>query len=459
MKRILISNATIVNEGRSVRGSVVIEGERIAEVITDVRKKPALPCHEKIDATGCYLLPGVIDGHVHFRDPGLTHKADITTESRAAAAGGVTSIMDMPNTVPQTTTLDALEAKFDLLGEKCSVNYSCYFGATNDNYTEFDKLDKSRVCGIKLFMGSSTGNMLVDKMNSLLNIFNGTDLLIAAHCENQETIKKNTEKILKEYAANYPKQFRARQGNLPMGYHSRIRSIEACYESSELAVRLARIADARLHILHVTTAKELKLFDDMPISEDKRITSEACIAHLLFDSSDYMTLGSRIKCNPAIKTVSNRQALRKAVNGELIDVVSTDHAPHLLTEKDGGTLSAASGMPMIQFSLVTMLELCNEGVFTIEKVVEKMCHAPAKVYEINRRGFIRKGYQADLVLVRPESPWVLTPDRILSKCKWSPLEGRTFNWKVEKTFVNGHLLYADNEVDEGYRGQELLFER
>lgn len=459
MKRILISNATIVNEGRSVRGSVVIEGERIAEVITDARKKPAVPCHEEIDATGCYLLPGVIDGHVHFRDPGLTHKADITTESHAAAAGGVTSIMDMPNTNPQTTTLDALEAKFDLLGEKCSVNYSCYFGATNDNYTEFDKLDKQRVCGIKLFMGSSTGNMLVDKMNSLLNIFNGTDILIAAHCENQETIQKNTEKFLKEYATNYPKQFHARQGNLPMGYHARIRSIEACYESSELAVRLARIADARLHILHVSTAKELKLFDDMPVSEDKRITSEACIAHLLYDSSDYMSLGSRIKCNPAIKTVTNRQALRKAVNGELIDVVSTDHAPHLLTEKDGGPLSAASGMPMIQFSLVTMLELCNEGVFTIEKVVEKMCHNPAKVYEINRRGFIRKGYQADLVLVRPDSPWILTADRILSKCKWSPLEGRTFNWKVEKTFVNGHLLYSDNEVDETYRGQELVFQR
>ena len=285
MKRTLIQNATIVNEGRSVRGSVVIEGEKIAEVL-EKGQKPAIPCEETIHANGCYLIPGVIDDHVHFRDPGLTHKADISTESRAAAAGGVTSIMDMPNTNPQTTTLDALNAKFDLLAEKCSVNYSCYFGATNNNYTEFDKLDKNRVCGIKLFMGSSTGNMLVDKMNSLLNIFNGTDLLIAAHCENHETIKKNTEKYVKEYIEKYPHQYyHVHHETLPMGYHAKIRSIAACYESSELAVRLARIADARLHILHISTARELSLFDnDIPL-EEKRITAEACVSHLLFDSS------------------------------------------------------------------------------------------------------------------------------------------------------------------------------
>lgn len=459
MKRTLIQNATIVNEGRSVRGSVVIEGKKIAEVL-EKGQKPAIPCEETINANGCYLIPGVIDDHVHFRDPGLTHKADISTESRAAAAGGVTSIMDMPNTNPQTTTLDALNAKFDLLAEKCSVNYSCYFGATNNNYTEFDKLDKNRVCGIKLFMGSSTGNMLVDKMNSLLNIFNGTDLLIAAHCENHETIKKNTEKYVKEYIEKYPHQYyHVHHETLPMGYHAKIRSIAACYESSELAVRLARIADARLHILHISTARELSLFDnDIPL-EEKRITAEACVSHLLFDSSDYPELGARIKCNPSIKTKTNRDALRQAVNSNLIDVIATDHAPHLLKEKEGGPLKAMSGMPMIQFSLVSMLELVNEGIFTIEKVVEKMCHAPAQIYNIHNRGFIRPGYQADLVLVRPDALWTVSADQILSKCGWSPLEGRTFEWKVEKTFANGHLLYTDGQVDETYRGQEIYFER
>lgn len=450
MKRTFIKNAIIVNEGHSVPGSVIIEGERIAEVLT-AGQEPSQPCNETIDATGCYLLPGVIDGHVHFRDPGLTHKADFSTESHAAAAGGVTSVMDMPNTSPQTTTIDALEAKFDMMAEKSLVNYSCYFGATNNNYNEFGKLDKHRVCGIKLFMGSSTGNMLVDKMNSLLNIFNGTDLLIAAHCENQDTIRKNTERYRLNRNVN-------KDGDLPLGDHYRIRSVNACYESSELAIRLARIADARLHILHVSTAKELKLFEDIPLNE-KRITAEACVAHLWFDSSNYKSLGTRIKCNPAIKTSVNKEALRQAVNSGLIDVIATDHAPHLLSEKTGGALKAVSGMPMIQFSLVSMLELADQNVLTIEKVVERMCHAPAQIYEIQNRGFIRKGYQADLVLVRSKSPWTVTTDVILSKCKWSPMEGHTYNWKVEKTFANGHLLYSDGNIDEDYRGQELRFDR
>ena len=320
MKRILIHNATIVNEGQSVKGSVVIEDGRIAEVLTNWKPLSA-PCDETIDATGCYLLPGIIDDHVHFRDPGLTHKADILTESRAAAAGGVTSIMDMPNTNPVTTTLDALNAKLDLLNEKCIVNHSCYFGATNDNYSEFGKLDKHRVCGIKLFMGSSTGNMLVDKMNSLLNIFNGTDMLIAAHCEDQETIKNNIAKYKEMFAG---------ENDIPIGKHPYIRSSAACYASSELAVRLARIAGARLHILHVSTAKELQLFNDYSLSE-KHITAEACVAHLLFTLSDYRTLGTRIKCNPAIKKQADRDALRAAVNSGLIDVIATDHAPHLLS--------------------------------------------------------------------------------------------------------------------------------
>lgn len=447
MKRTLIHNATIVNEGQSIKGSIVIENGRIAEVLTDWKPLSA-PCDETIDATGCYLLPGIIDDHVHFRDPGLTHKADIFTESCAAAAGGVTSIMDMPNTNPLTTTLDTLNAKLDLLNEKCVVNHSCYFGATNNNYNEFSKLDKHRVCGIKLFMGSSTGNMLVDKMNSLLNIFNGTDMLIAAHCEDQEIIKKNTAKYKEKFADD---------AEIPVNKHPLIRSALACYSSSKLAVRLANLAGARLHVLHVSTAKELSLFSDAPLSSLKNITAEACIAHLFYDSEDYKTLGARIKCNPAIKSESNRTALRAAVNSGLIDVIATDHALHLLNEKEGGALKAMSGMPMIQFSLVSMLELVNKGIFTLETIVEKMCHAPAQIYRINERGYIREGYRADLVLVRPNTPWEVTTDRILSKCGWSPLEGHTFDWKIEKTFANGHLIYDDNTVDGTYRGEELRF--
>lgn len=447
MRRTLIQNAVIVNEGRKVTGSVVIEGEKIAEILVGEEKASA-PCDEVIDATGCYLLPGAIDEHVHFRDPGLTHKADITTESRAAAAGGVTSIMDMPNTNPQTTTLEALEEKFALLAEKSSVNYSCYFGATNNNYTQFSQLDKRRVCGVKLFMGSSTGNMLVDRMASLRNIFGGTDLLIAAHCEDQGIIKENTDRYKKEFGGD----------DVPLAYHPLIRSAEACYRSSELAVQLARETNARLHIMHISTARELSLFSDAPLKE-KRITAEACVSHLLFTEEDYQTLGTRIKCNPAIKTTDDRKALQEAVSSGLIDAIATDHAPHLLSEKEGGALKAMSGMPMIQFSLVSMLELADKGVFTIEKVVEKMAHAPAQMYDIQNCGYIRKGYQADLILVRPDSEWTVTTDCILSKCGWSPLEGHTFKWKVEKTFANGHLLYDNGQIDENYRGQELVFER
>ena len=446
MKRTLIHNATIVNEGRSVQGSVVIEGDRIAEVLT-YGKKLSVPCDETIDATGCCLLPGVIDDHVHFRDPGLTHKADILTESRAAAAGGVTSIMDMPNTNPLTTTLSALEQKFDLLNEKCIVNHSCYFGATNNNYTEFNQLDKHRVCGIKLFMGSSTGNMLVDKTNSLLNIFNGTDMLIATHCESQE-IKKNTE-CYKKMFSDAPE--------VPISKHPNIRSSAACYASTELAVRMASLAGARLHVLHVSTAKELQLFSDIPL-EEKHITAEACVAHLLYRQQDYKELGTRIKCNPSIKKQADRDALRNAVNTGVIDVIATDHAPHLLSEKEGGALKAMSGMPMIQFSLVSMLELAEKGIFSIETIVEKMCHAPAQIYGICDRGYVREGYKADLVLVSHGDRWEVNSENILSKCGWSPLEGNSFRWKVERTFANGHLIYSDGQVDDTYRGEELRFD-
>ena len=447
MKRTLIHNATIVNEGRSVQGSVVIEGDRIAEVLT-YGKKLSVPCDETIDATGCCLLPGVIDDHVHFRDPGLTHKADILTESRAAAAGGVTSIMDMPTTNPQTTTLSALEHKFDLVKEKCIVNHSCYFGATNNNYTEFNQLDKHRVCGIKLFMGSSTGNMLVDKTNSLLNIFNGTDMLIATHCESQEIIKKNTE---------YYKKMFSDAPEVPISKHPNIRSSAACYASTELAVRMASLAGARLHVLHVSTAKELQLFSDIPL-EEKHITAEACVAHLLYRQQDYKELGTRIKCNPSIKKQADRDALRNAVNTGVIDVIATDHAPHLLSEKEGGALKAMSGMPMIQFSLVSMLELAEKGIFSIETIVEKMCHAPAQIYGICDRGYVREGYKADLVLVSHGDRWEVNSENILSKCGWSPLEGNSFRWKVERTFANGHLIYSDGQVDDTYRGEELRFD-
>ncbi|MEG2856333.1 dihydroorotase [Bacteroides sp.] len=452
MKRIYIKNAVLVNEGQQIKGSIVIENEQIAEILV-AGQEPSAPCHEVIDAEGCYLLPGAIDGHVHFREPGLTQKADITSESRAAAAGGVTSIMDMPNTSPQTTTLQALNEKLDLFAAKSLVNYSCYFGATNNNYPQLKELDPHRVCGVKLFMGSSTGDMLVDRMSSLLNIFGGTDLPIAVHCEDQQTIKLNTEKYTQAARSTSDE---AAPKDLPIEYHPLIRSEEACYHSTELAVRLAKQANARLHVLHLSTANELELFDTAPLAE-KRITAEACVAHLLFDDSDYQTKQTLIKCNPAIKSDKNRQALRAAVNSGLIDVIATDHAPHLPADKEGGALKAASGMPMIQFSLVSMLELVDSQVFSIEKVVEKMCHAPAEIYQINNRGYLRKGYQADVVLVRPGQPWTVTADCIESKCQWSPLEGHTFQWKVEKTFVNGQLVYTNGEIDDRYRGQALRF--
>lgn len=445
MKRTLIKGAIIINERKQFQGSLVIENEVIKEILIG-EQEPTISCSETIDATGLYLLPGVIDEHVHFRDPGLTHKGDILSESQAAVAGGVTSVMDMPNTNPVTTNLDALAMKFDLMAEKSVVNYSCYFGATNNNYNLFNQLDPHRVCGVKLFMGSSTGNMLVDRMNSLLNIFNGTDLLIAAHCESQDIIKANSDAFLAEAGID---------NDLPLEYHPLIRSVEACYESSKLAIELAQKSNARLHIMHISTAKELTLFNNLPLSQ-KKITAEACVPHLLFTADDYKTYGTKIKCNPAIKEETNREALREAINTGVIDSIGTDHAPHLLREKEGGALKATSGMPMIQFSLVSMLNMVDEGLFTIEKIVEKMCHAPADIYQIQKRGYIREGYQADLVLVHPEQ-WTLHPEDIKSKCGWSPLEGKTFGWKVDATFVNGHRVYSNGKVDMEYRGQELKF--
>ena len=444
MKRIHIHNARIVNEGQTFCGAIVIENEVIAEVLKQ-GEEPSAPCDETIDAQGCYLLPGVIDDHVHFRDPGLTHKADMYTESMAAAAGGVTSYMDMPNTNPQTTTLEALENKFQDAATKSIVNYSFYFGATNNNADDLSKLDKKHVCGVKLFMGSSTGNMLVDRMETLKNIFANAGMLIATHCEDQNIISAN--------AAAYQKKY----GDDPdVKYHPEIRSEEACYESSALAVQLAKETGARLHIMHISTAKELTLLEDKPIAE-KNITAEACVSHLFFCDEDYEKFGTRIKCNPAIKSKKDRDALRQALTCNLIDVIGTDHAPHLLSEKQGGALKAVSGMPTLQFSLTAVMELVHQGQLSIEQLVQKMCHAPATLYQIERRGFIRPGYQADLVLVNPQKEWTVTNDCLLSKCGWSPMEGETFHSKVEKTFVNGHLVYTDNQVDATHRGQALTF--
>jgi len=444
MKRTYIKNARIVNEGQTFEGAIVIENEVIAEVLK-AGEEPTTLCNETIDAQGCYLLPGIIDDHVHFRDPGLTHKADIHTESMAAAAGGVTSYMDMPNTNPQTTTLEALEDKFEKAAMKSLVNYSFYFGATNNNAHLLPLLDKTRVCGVKLFMGASTGNMLVDRMETLKNIFAHAGMLIATHCEDQSIISANGN------------AYREKYGDDPdVKYHPLIRSEEACYQSSALAVQLAKETGARLHILHISTARELTLLEDKPIAE-KHITAEACVSHLFFCDKDYDRLGARIKCNPAIKTETDRDALRIALTNNLIDIVGTDHAPHLPEEKKGGALKAVSGMPTLQFSLTAMMELVHEGLLGIEQLVQKMCHAPATLYQIANRGFIRPGYQADLVLVNPSKEWTVTADCILSKCGWSPMEGQTFHAKVEKTFVNGKLTYSDNKVNTDHRGQALRF--
>ncbi len=443
---IRIHNAVIVNEGKQFAGSVVIDNGIIREVLEE-GKQPSQPCDEEVDAKGCYLIPGVIDDHVHFRDPGLTHKADMASETAAAAAGGVTSFMDMPNCNPQTTTLEALNAKFENAATKCVVNYSFYFGATNNNVHVLKELDKTRVCGVKLFMGASTGNMLVDRMEALRKIFSEAGMLIATHCEDQNTIRENTER------------FRQECGEDPdITCHPLIRSEEACYRSSALAVQLAKETNARLHVLHVSTARELELFEDKPLSE-KRITAEACVSHLFFCDEDYQTLGARIKCNPSIKTRADRDALRGALSTNRIDVVGTDHAPHLLTEKQGGALKAVSGMPSIQFSLVSLFELVHEGVLTVEQLVQKMCHAPAELYQIEKRGYIRPGYWADLVLVNPNKEWTVTSDCIQSKCGWSPMEGCHFHAQVEKTFVNGVLAYADGKVNISNRGQALVFAR
>ena len=445
MGRTLIHNVTIVNEGRLFKGAVIMEDEVISAIV-EGEVYNVEDFDSVMDGTGCYLIPGVIDSHVHFRDPGLTHKANVESEGRAAVAGGVTSVMDMPNTNPQTTTIEAWEAKMEHFAQHSLVNYSCYFGATNTNYELFDQLDKSRVPGIKLFMGSSTGNMLVDRRESLKRIFGGTDMLIMAHCEDQHIISENTAK------------YKGEDGDAPIELHPVIRSEEACWQSSKLAIELAQEAGARLHIAHVSTARELSLLSKETL-ENKCITGEVCISHLMFNDTDYQRLGTKVKCNPAVKSKKDQEALQQAVNTNLLDTIATDHAPHLLSEKQGGALKAMSGMPSIQFSLNCMLELVEKGVISIETLVQKMCHNPALLYSIEKRGFIRPGYHADLVLVRPCNPWTVSPDLIQSKCGWSPLEGHQFDWRIERTFVNGREVYSNGKIDDTSKGQAIRFNK
>ena len=440
--KILIQNGTIVNEGRSFKGDLVVDGKQISEIFEG--KAPRGTYDEIVEASGCFVLPGVIDDHVHFREPGLTRKADIESESRAAAYGGVTSYLEMPNTVPQTTTMETLDEKFRLGAEKSHVNYSFFFGATNDNVELFGQLDKHRIPGIKLFMGSSTGNMLVDNYDSLRKIFckaKELQLPVMTHCEDTGIINSNMVAYKEKYGDDPDVKF-----------HPEIRSAEACYESSRLAVQLAHESGAHLHIAHLTTARELDL-----LGHDSNVTAEAVVAHLFFCNEDYAEKKALIKCNPAVKTRADRDALRQALNDGRISVVGTDHAPHEWKDKQGGCAKAASGMPMLQFSLVSMLEMVDQHIVTIEKMVELMAHNPARLFQIDHRGFLRKGYKADIVIVEPHSPWTVTKDSIQSKCGWSPLEGHEFQWRVTHTFCNGDLIYNKGVFKESSCGEEISF--
>jgi len=445
-KKYLISGATIINEGLTFKGSVLINNGMISVVMEGALS--GIEDAEVIDGEGKWLIPGVIDDQVHFRDPGLTHKGDLYTESRAAVAGGITSFMEMPNTVPNTLTQELLEEKYRMASVKSLANFSFYMGASNDNLSEIVKTDTRRVCGVKVFMGASTGNMLVDNPETLENIFRLSPTLVAVHCEDEGIIQANT------------KAFREKSGeNISIGDHPKIRSREACFKSSSLAVELAKKHNARLHILHLSTAEEMALFSGSQANASKRITAEVCVHHLWFSERDYVRLGTSIKWNPAIKSVSDRDALLAALLDGRIDVIATDHAPHTKEEKSKPYLSCPSGGPLVQHSLVAMLEMCREGKLTPAMMVNKMCHSPARIFRVDRRGFIRQGYHADLVLIDPEAPWTVAPENILYKCGWSPFEGQTFHSKITHTFVGGHLAWHNDGFDESFLGERLLFNR
>lgn len=446
MRTVLIKNAQIVNEGTITIGDVLIEKDRIAEIAPSISVKNADT--KVIDADGFYLIPGMIDDQVHFREPGLTHKATIKTESRAAVAGGITSFIEMPNTVPQATTIDLLEEKFAIAAKDAHANYSFMFGGTNDNLSEILKVDKTKVAGLKLFLGSSTGNMLVDNPAVLEAIFSKTDLLISTHCEDETTIKKNLDAAIAVYG-----------DAIPIEKHPEIRSEDACYISSSQAIALAKKTGARLHVFHLSTAKETKLFDKKKDLKDKRITAEVCVHHLWFTDEDYPLKGTKIKWNPAVKTKKDREGLWKALNEGRIDVIATDHAPHTLEEKDNVYTKAPSGGPLVQHALEALFEMHRKGYITLEKLVEKVSHNPAILFEIKERGFIRKGYKADLVLINPNAPWTVTKENIVYKCGWSPFEGTTFRARVTHTFVNGHLAYENGSIAQTSYAERLTFNR
>ncbi len=445
MNSILIVNAKIVNEGKIIEGDLFIRNGKIEKVGSDLSR---LGAEKVIDANGNYLLPGLIDDQVHFREPGLTHKGDIYTESRAAVAGGITSFMEMPNTVPNTITQKLLAEKYEIGKNNSLANYSFYFGATNDNLEEVLKTNQRNVCGIKVFMGSSTGNMLVDNAKTLENIFSKVDMQIATHCEDEATIRKNTEIFKQKYGEEVPFEF-----------HPEIRSHEACFLSSSLAVELAKKFNTKLHILHISTADELVLFDSSIPLQKKRITAEACIHHLWFDSDDYKEKGSLIKWNPAVKMREDKEAIMRGVLEDKIDVMATDHAPHTLDEKQNTYFMAPSGGPLVQHSLVAAMEFFKSGKMSIEKLVEKMCHNPAMLFQVNLRGFIREGYFADLVIVDPHQSWKVDHSNILYKCGWSPFDGYKFTSKVTHTFVSGHLAFENGKFDNSKNGERLLFNR
>lgn len=443
MKR-LLKNAHVINEGSVEKADVLLEGNRIAKVASSIEDADA----EVVDLSGKFLMPGVIDDQVHFREPGLTHKGCIYTEAKAAVAGGITSYMEMPNTQPQALTQELLEDKYQIGAKDSLANYSFFMGASNENIQEVLKTDPKNVAGVKIFMGSSTGNMLVDDHEVLNSIFSSCDMLIAVHCEDEATIRTNSAKMKEEYGED-----------LPIRYHPVIRNAEACYKSSSLAVELAKKHNTRLHILHISTAKETELFqNDIPLKE-KRITAEACVHHLWFDDSSYDEKGTFIKWNPAVKSAADREGVWKALLDDRIDIIATDHAPHTLEEKQNSYFKAPSGGPLVQHALVALLEFYHQGKVSLEWIVNKMCHAPADCFQLKERGFIRPGYFADLVVLDLEKSWEVAKENILYHCAWSPFEGQTFQSTVEKTFVNGHLVYDKGVFDETKRGMRLEFDR
>ncbi len=446
MKTTLIKNVTIVNENNRFQGHVLIEGEFIKKVSKSLISEDGV--HTIIDGEGKTLIPGLIDDQVHFREPGLTHKANLRTESRAAVAGGITSFMEMPNTVPNTVTQELLQDKYDIAAKDSIANYSFFFGATNDNLDEVLKTNPKEVCGVKVFMGSSTGNMLVDNRKTLEGLFSECELLIATHCEDEETIRKNLAIHTEKY-----------NGNIPIEAHPVIRNTEACYKSSSMAVELATKHNAKLHVLHISSEKELSLFSNKIPLKEKRITAEACVHHAWFSDKDYKSKGTYIKWNPAVKTESDRAAIREAINNNTIDVLASDHAPHTIEEKNNTYLTAPSGGPLVQHALLAWLELVKQGEFTLEHIVQKACHDVAVLFHVSKRGYIKEGYYADLVLLDLDTQWEVNKDNLLYKCGWSPFEGQQFTTKVEKTLVNGNIVYENEKVIEGTTGKRLIFER